>query len=221
MGSKDYFHKKKAKTTKDLERKKSARSLYERVLIVCEGSKTEVHYFRALVDHFKLNSANVEVDGNSGSSPISVVNYALKRYREEKRTGDGFDKVFCVFDRDTHTTYSEALIKLASFKPKNTFKAIISVPCFEYWLLLHFEYTTKPYNSNDSKSICEYLIDDLENHLPDYSKGDQYIVTELILRTNDAITRSERSLQHGLDNNTDKPTTNMHQLVEYLQNLKN
>lgn len=153
MGSEDRFHKRKAKTERDLARKQAKRATYDRVLIVCEGSKTEPNYLRELIDCLELNTANVEVDGECGSSPISVVTHSKQRYTEEKRKGDAFDRVFCVFDKDTHTSYESALDETSKAKPKNVYQAINSVPCFEYWLLLHFEFTTKPYASSGAKSV--------------------------------------------------------------------
>ena len=46
MGSDDLFHKRKAKQTRDLKRKKDKRAPYDKVLIVCEGGKTEPNYFQ-------------------------------------------------------------------------------------------------------------------------------------------------------------------------------
>ena len=78
MGSDDLFHKRKARRKQDLARKKARRSAYDCVLIVCEGEKTEPFYLRKLVDSLKLNTANVEVDGDSGSSPeLAGVNWTV------------------------------------------------------------------------------------------------------------------------------------------------
>jgi len=175
VGSENLFHKRKARSEKQLARNKEKRSSYERVLIVCEGKKTEPNYFRELVNCLELNLANVEVDGKCDSSPSSVVKYAKKMYRQENKTGNGFDKVFCVFDKDMHSTYNSALIKIDKIIPKNVFSAANSVPCFEYWLLLHFEFTTKPFVANGAKSSCAKVIDNLKKHLPAYAKGDRYI----------------------------------------------
>ena len=41
MGSEDLFYKRKAKISADLERRKAKRARYQKVLIVCEGEKTE------------------------------------------------------------------------------------------------------------------------------------------------------------------------------------
>ena len=109
MGSDGLHHKRKARLAKYLARRRSRRESYDRVLIVCEGSKTELNYLRDLRDSLKLSSANIEIDGNSGSSPKSVVRYAKRRLSEEKEKGDAYDKVYCVFDKDAHPSYTQAI----------------------------------------------------------------------------------------------------------------
>lgn len=220
MGSDDLHHKRKARSAKQLARKKESRASYERALIVCEGSKTEPNYFCELVNSLELNTANVEVDGNCGASPISVFNYAKKRYLEEKRTGDGFDRVFCVFDKDSHETYEEALRLISEIKPKGVFKAIISVPCFEYWLLLHYVFTTRPFEADRNGSTCASLISELKKYRPSYEKGDENIYSVLSGQTNQAIAYSKRALAQSEESDTDNPSTFIHELVEYLQDLK-
>lgn len=101
MGTDDLFRKRKAKNLADLKRRAVRRESYAKILIVCEGEKTEPNYFIGARDHYKLNTANVEVTGECGSDPMSIVNFAKQRYRQEKDLGDSFDKVFCVFDKDT------------------------------------------------------------------------------------------------------------------------
>ena len=84
MGSDDLHHKRKSRRQRTFFRRKSSRESYDRVLIVCEGSKTEQNYLRELIDCLKLSSANIEVDEDRGSSPISVVSYAKHRDSREK-----------------------------------------------------------------------------------------------------------------------------------------
>jgi len=220
VGSDDFHHKRKAKSAQNLARQKAKRAPYARVLIVCEGSKTEPNYLREIVDCLELNTANIEVDGDCGSSPASVVAHARQRYSEHKRQGDDFDKVFCVFDKDTHHTYEQALTEVSEAKPANKFTAIHSVPCFEYWLLLHFEFTTRPFAAAGGKSVCACVIDELHRYMPAYTKGDHGVFKELMPYTEQAITRSKNALQQARNNGTDNPTTLMHELVEYLQQLK-
>ncbi len=204
----------------DLERRKSRRAPYDRVLIVCEGSKTEPNYLGELIDCLELNSANVEVDGSCGSSPVSVVQHAKNRYAEERRKNDAFDRVFCVFDKDTHASYTQALDEVARSMPRRVFSSINSIPCFEYWLILHFTFSTRSYTGAAGRSACARLIEELIRYIPGYSKGDRGLFKELMDQTDQAIAFSKRALQEAGRNDTDNPTTLMHELVEYLKQLE-
>ncbi len=83
MGSDGIFHQRKAKQAKDLKRKQAKHAPYDKVLIVCEGEKTEPNYFRELRDFYRLNSANIAISGDCGSAPINIVERAKQLYREE------------------------------------------------------------------------------------------------------------------------------------------
>ena len=80
----------RARQMNDLKRNRAKQASYDRVLIVCEGSKTEPNYFREIIDHLKLTTANVEVDGSSDSSPRSVVAHAIQRLQDDP----DFDRVY-------------------------------------------------------------------------------------------------------------------------------
>ena len=219
MGSDQLFHKRKARTSAVLKRKKAKRSSYDMVLIVCEGEKTEPNYFRALIDDFQLNTANIVIADNSeGSSPINIVNSALEEYRKGKE----YDRIYCVFDKDRHTTYNIALDKIrrAKLGKGHRIIATTSVPCFEFWLLLHFTYTTRQFDTHPG-SICANVISDIKTYLPDYEKGDVniYKATKDSLET--AITNCKRVDRHCETADTDMPSTKVHELVEYLKNIKN
>ncbi len=188
------------------------------VLIVCEGEKTEPNYLKALIDDFQLNTANVVVANNiAGSSPRSIVNFALKEYRKEKE----YDRVYCVFDKDRHTTYDNALDRIRSVRlgKGHTIVAITSVPCFEFWLLLHFVYTTKQFDTAPG-SICANVITDLKSHIPGYAKGDVDIYQVTRDKLDTAINRSKRVALHCETGGTDMPSTKLHEIVEYLRDLK-
>ncbi|MCW8966253.1 MAG: RloB family protein [Candidatus Pacearchaeota archaeon] len=221
MGTDNLHHKRRAKRASDLARRKAKREPYEKVLIVCEGEKTEPNYFKKLKDHLELSSANVMVTGECDSSPISIVDYAIQRYKLEKSTGDSFDKVFCVFDKDSHQTYDNAVRKINAENPKGVFVSIGSVPCFEYWLLLHYLYTTKPYEGAGKNSACGNLISELQNYLPGYEKCDASVFDQIVDELPRAIKYSERSLSEAQRNGTDNPSTYVHVLVEYLSEIKN
>lgn len=220
MGSDNLFHKRKAKNTKSLQRRGARRAAYKKLLIVCEGEKTEPNYFEGAREHYSLNTVNVEVRGDCGSDPMSIVNFAKQRYREAKDAGDPFDEIYCVFDKDGHGTYARAIDTLASAAPKDTYFTINSVPSFEYWLLLHFVFSTRPYTALPSNSPGNQVLTELKGYIPDYEKGRRTIFTELIEQLEQAKNYAKRALQESERNQTDNPSTRVHELIEVLQNLK-
>lgn len=221
MGTEDLFHKRKGRSTEQLRRRPMQRKPYDRVLIVCEGSKTEPFYFADLKDSYGLSTANVEICSNCGSNPISILQYGKKRYREESSKGNRFDRVYCVFDKDNHTEYRETISKIQGLKPINTYFAINSVPCFEYWLLVHFSPTTRPYNDLPGKSACNQVLAELRMHMPHYTKGKRGVFTELEKQLMQACRNAKQTLQAAENNDNDNPSTNVHMLIEFLQNIKN
>lgn len=95
-------------------------------LIVCEGAKTEKLYF----DAFKLTSVQVE---GTGKNTLSVVEEAI-------RLREGYDEVWCVFDRDSFPAQNfNAAIEKAS---QAGLRVAYSNEAFEIWYLLHFDFHT-------------------------------------------------------------------------------
>jgi len=220
MGTDDLSHKRKAKKASELARRKALRAPYAKVLIVCEGEKSEPHYFNGLKDHYGLNSANVEICGDCGSDPLSLIGHARQRYREEKDAGDAFDRVFCVFDKDAHANYTQGIDVIRGATPKGVYVSITSVPCFEYWLLLHFNYTTRPYDTLPGNSACNQVVTDLRGYMPRYTKGDHDTFSALIGQLDFAINNATRALKAAEAHRTDNPTTHVHELVGFLRNIK-
>jgi len=208
----------KGKRIKDLRRRQPIRDDYDTVLIVCEGNKTEPNYFRSLCRELKLNTANIKVvDSEYGTDPLSVVNYAIDEYKKDPL----YDHVYCVIDRDRHATFDQAIDLLHRTRLRNNgqIHGSISIPCFEYWLLLHFEYTTRPFNAPNGQSICNTVQDMLKKHIANYDKGmDIHPVISDKIET--AITNSRRVTVEMQQNASDNPSTNLHELVSHLLNIK-
>ena len=220
MGSDNLSRWRKSKNTKKLQRRQASRAAYKKILIVCEGEKTEPDYFREARTHYRLGTVDVQVSGDCGPDPKSIVKFAKQRFREEKNAGDPFDKVYCVFDKDGHATYEYALDALNSTARKDTYFAINSVPCFEYWLLLHFDYSTRPYTNLSGNSPCHQVSKALKKYIPDYQKGQRRIFDCFIDRLDQAMKNAEQALRDSEHNQTDNPSTRVHQLIRVLQDLK-
>ena len=213
MGSDDLFKKRKAKKLKDHQRKVAMRKPYDRVLIVCEGEKTEPSYFMELREYYGLHTANIEITGECGSSPTTILAKAKELFNKAKQDGNPFDRVYCIFDKDEHTTYEQTILEIENITPKGVFFSITSVPCFEYWILLHFTYSCKPFTSSGNKS-------ELKNFYPDYEKNKEGIFIDLIDKLDTAIAYAKQISKSNQKTVTDNPSTSIGELVEYLRNLK-
>ncbi len=220
------FNSRKAKKKKSLTRKRAKFQPRRRVLIVCEGEKTEVIYLNALVVSLGLTTANVEVCGDCDSAPKSVVDFGLEKYK----TDNDYDLIFFVFDRDSHPSYDEALRSISGLSKSKKFnsshlKAITSFPCFEIWFLLHFEAHSRPYVAGGGKSPCGNLISALKKKegFEHYEKGHSGHFEELHNRLHQAKLNSARTLQQSIENGSAEhhgnPSTLMHTLVEALQDI--
>ena len=216
----------KARQTKQLARKLSRREGYDRILIVSEGSKTEPLYLNEIRTKFRLSTTNVQVQHSQyGTSPLQVVEYAehlLKNGDENKYIEPhAFEQVFVVFDRDDHITYHQALSKAAALNGKLrndlkqpvSFQAIASVPCFELWLLLHFEDVLAPLHH-------DVVYQRLRQYLLDYDKGRVGYYQQTCNYSHAATQRAEQLAQLTSAQNGVEPYTDMHRLVTFLTTLK-
>lgn len=205
----------KPRSARTYRRKGAIREPYDVVLIVCEGEKTEPEYFTGLKQAYRLSGANIKIAHGDGNDPVSIVKYALQR-------GGDFDRVFCVFDRDGHVNYQQALDKIAgsSMGKKGKLEAITSLPCFEIWILLHFSYTTAPFMKTGNKSACDNVIDAVRVHLPAYHKALAGVFEQLQPRVDDAVNNGKQLAQYNFDTGSENPATRVHELVRYLRALK-
>lgn len=220
MGSdkENLFHKRKAQ---NLERKKPSKKPYEKILIVCEGEKTEPYYFEELKDHYEIDTANIRISGECGSDPISVVRHGQDLYREELKKTEPFDKVFCVFDRDNYgEKFYEAVRLTESLKPNNVFQAITSIPCFEVWFILHFDYFSTAFETVGKKTCGMRTVSELEKYWPEYKKGCNGSFDHVFENIERAKALSLRLHNDSKRSGSTNPLTNVHILVEYLQKVK-
>jgi len=133
-----------------------SRTQRDHILIVCEDSKHTINYLNTLCTALRINTPAIEIRGREcGSAPISVFEYTRNEITNNEKDGldNKYDRIYSVFDKDSHTSYEDTKSKIngSHATTEIPWDAIISIPCFEYWLLLHFVSTTKPMSSNDLK----------------------------------------------------------------------
>ncbi|WP_169293941.1 RloB family protein [Advenella sp. EE-W14] len=215
----------KVRNKRQLERKRATRASYDRILIVSEGSKTEPNYFKEIRSAYRLQTANIEVRSSElGTAPIQVVQYAHSLFengdphkRLQKRA---FEYVYAVFDRDAHDSYNQALslANALNGKLKNdnnqliTFTAIPSIPCFELWLLLHYQEIKSPLHRKD-------VILRLKKYLPTYEKGTSSAFANTKQNLELAISRAQMLASKFTAYSYPEPFTDIHVLVQQLMTL--
>jgi hypothetical protein len=211
---------------RDLRRRAAVRQPYDRLLIVCEGEKTEPQYLREIQQAYRLATAHVQVlHSLIGTEPQQVLEYALTVFKEGDRErgihARSFDRIVVVFDRDEHRTYHAALEQAAAqnCKLKNDngivmpLDVVASVPCFELWLLLHFEDIHAPLHRHAA-------IEQLKAYLPGYEKGSGGHWAATQARLVDATLRAERLASMTTARDGTMPYTRMHELVSRLVHLR-
>ena len=172
----------------------------------------------------ELTTVDVEVCGDCGSAPKSVVKFGKERFEKDP----DFDLIFFVFDKDSHPDFDDALALIGQFQKKRKLKGkkvfpITSNPCFELWFLLHFKESTKPFVASGSKSSCGNLISEMKK-LPcfkNYNKGQSNQFHMLQKQLSVARSRSARILQQSRENGDREhhgnPTTYVHVLIDELE----
>jgi hypothetical protein len=222
MGSDDLFRKRKAHKADELKRQIKDRAQTKRFLIVCEGTKTEPYYLKDFADDLGIRPSSLKIAPSDGSSPDRVVAHGIKLYEDDAKSGDSFDQVFFVFDRDKHSTYDSAVRQIKDCAATDQpFKVVTSVPCFEYWLLLHFGYTDQPFNASGRKSACDNLISVLRKKpgFRDYGKGTQDVYSLVKDKTSIAMKAAEKGLANTKKTGAQNPSTRIHELIDALQKL--
>lgn len=181
------------------------------VLVICEDSKSGKRYLEDASVHFRVK-VQVEITHCGKTDPLNIVKEALSRQGK-------FDRVFCAIDRDTHTNFSEAQ-NLA--KTSKKVELITSYPCFEFWLLLHFGFSRKPYAATPKHSAAELLIKDLRTYpeFENYDKGKNQNTFLLLLdRLAEAQRIASGVLTQAIDSGEMNPSTRLHELISYFETL--
>jgi hypothetical protein len=202
MGHDKLFQKDKLLSRREKVRKP------RRILIVCEGEKTEPNYFR----RFQANPEvydRIEVHG-TGYNTVSLINEAIRIKNEAIQRKEPYIEIWCVFDKDDFSIESfENAIRLAG---QNQIKCAYSIEAFELWYMLHF-------NFYDSALSRKQYTDKLSELLKKpYKKNDEETYSSLKDRQGRAIQNARKLFyqQDSLPLKEQNPVTTVFKLVEKL-----
>ncbi|WP_036578778.1 RloB family protein [Brucella anthropi] len=124
-------------------------------VLVVEGENTEPEYFEELCRRNNQIIADIETIGAAGD-PSAIARQATairtrQLTRKYIRDNGANDRVWAVFDRDEHHHFDAALKSCSA----GDVEVAYCVPCFELWLILHFQDYDKDETRHDTQKACE------------------------------------------------------------------
>lgn len=137
---------------KNFERREEYKSS-RLVIIAAEGRYTENIYFNSMKNFLCATSVHVEVleRNDDNSSPENVYNQ-IQNFKKEYSIDDD-DQLWVVIDKDRWTDKTLSLIAQHCTNDDKMYFCV-SNPCFELWLLLHFE-DVSTYSEEDKNKLKE------------------------------------------------------------------
>jgi hypothetical protein len=165
-------------------------------------------------DELDLRSTTIKIlpRKKAGKNPKRVFQKALDlKYNPSPKYEDQkIDHIFCVFDHDDRNEVKQVL---KDAKEENL-NVAISDPCFELWLILHFNLHTShiPYGKDRALKV-------LQAHFPEYKKNMKGLYSKIKNRQNKAIENAGAlRKKHQSDRKSERtnPSTNVDELVSLL-----
>jgi hypothetical protein len=208
-------HRQMRKEQRRLARQKASRRGLPAILVVCEGRETEPNYIDGLRDHLRINAAAVHIEaGDSVTDPVGLVRKAQKLFKSDR----DYDLVYVVCDGDSH--HLVAARALAARPLRNAagtttqVQIIASCPSIEFWLLLHFEYSARPFQN------AAEVQQALRAHLPDYRKSDRDIFCKTAAQLDLSCQRVQQLKAELRASGGIAPDTDMPLLVEQFRRMQ-
>jgi hypothetical protein len=202
MGHDKLFQKKKLLTRPEKTRK------LRKILIVCEGTRTEPNYFRKFEANPEIFDG-IEVQG-TGYNTVSLITEAISLKNAAIQKNEPYIETWCVFDKDDFPIDAfENALKAAE---QNQIKCVYSIEAFEIWYMLHFNF----YDTAFSRLQYEKKLSELLEK--PYLKNDPEMYLLLSKRQGRAIQNARKlyDKQCLLPLKERNPITTVFQLVERL-----
>ena len=208
-------------------KKKGSKKVKPTFHVFCEGENTEPDYITGFRSYYYSDKRSIIiVEDTNKNTPVQLVEKAIEQREEALKKGLENNIFWVVFDRESVAKYKHTLhIKASELANKNKINIAISTICFEYWLLLHFKYTTPTHEKCDNvwkNSIFKKLLE--QYNIAIYSKkkrGTNDLFNEFHPHLYKAIEYAERANLHALKSakrGKENPTflgayTNVHELL--------
>ena len=200
---------------KSLRRKVATRSPRRTVLVFCEGRRTEPDYLKALKRRPEVRdiaSVAIEIDETAaGFDPLALVRKAAAAHKDAKDERSEIDEVWCIFDVEQPERHSRLDDAVALARERGV-QIAVSNPCFELWLMLHFQEQSAWLDTNDAKR-------QLKQH--DGTEGKGLDGAMYMSRRDEAARRAsslaERHEGNGTNFPNDNPSSGMYRFLEAVE----
>lgn len=198
-----------------LSRRTETRTPHTRFVVFSEGRNTEPSYFKALANTLSHVLVKLKIYGGEGT-PATLAGTAISYIRGTSRRRDlssfeKSDQVWIVFDRDEHPKVKETIDNYR----RSGLNVAYSNPCFELWLILHYQDFDRAYDRHK-------VQDHLSELCPTYSRktGKDPDCKELVSQVEVAETRARamNSRRATEDAELGSPYTDVFQLTTAMRN---
>lgn len=202
-----------------LRRRKAEKLPKRKIVIICEGEKTEPDYLRQYIAELIYPPELLKVEIiEKGGTPGTIVETAKQHKKDlesiARKSSDRFQgdfEIWGVFDVDEHPKLNVAKSEAAN----NKIQLAISNPCIELWALFHFQDQDAPIHRHVAQKKLAELM-------PKYKKSGakQFDFQQMSANYSDAKKRAEGSLANREQENNPggNPSTNLHKLLEIIKN---
>ncbi|MEA5579414.1 RloB family protein [Anabaena sp. UHCC 0451] len=206
---------------RNLERSQPSRKITQKILIACEGSKTEPIYFKSIRNELRLPTLEIIIlPHQSKTDPGNIIERLIEERQQMKndKRWTTNDTAWAVFDGDEHIEKSlanwQGAINRANSQKINL---AITNPCFELWYLIHFQ-------DHLAQISREKLLKLLNKYIPDYDKSMSLYPQLLKPLTEQAIQRAEKIAKQikrdQLDEYSNPCCSDLPKLISNLLGLK-
>ena len=168
------------------KRDSGSRKTKKIILMITEGNnQTETNYFK----RFESPEYRIKFAHGNDTDPVKMINTLISQYVDWGLSSENGDLGISLIDTDCKK-YKDSQIMEADKLCSETIKQIVSSPCFEIWLLCHYEFSTRQYNSSDE------VVKNLKNYIRDYSKNDETIYEKTKPLISTALDNAEKLNNH-------------------------
>lgn len=199
----------RTKRLRPLRRTTGTRLELVTVAVFLEGTETEPEYIDGLKREYR-DTASIEFSMlRKGGQPFELVESARKSIAEADREVDAY---WCVFDVESPQKHPK--LKAAVEGAPGELRLAISNPCFELWLILHFQDQTAALTTKAAEKLRGKLDGTNGKHLD----ADKYMA-----RRSQAIRRAQALRKKHAGDGTlfpeDNPSSTFDAFLEHLDRL--